>query len=67
MATASLVGHSPRGETEDVEKPESESLGETRFEAMLFVGGDALRVSADLLPKRRPPVVGLFPDVKIKR
>ena len=67
MATTSLVGHSPRGETEDVEMPDSDSFGETRFEAKLSVGGDALHVSADLLPKQRPPLVGLFPDVMIKR
>jgi hypothetical protein len=66
VAAPSLVGHSPQGETEYVATPE-ESPGETRFEGLLSAGGDALCLSADLLLKQRPPSVGLFPDVMIKR
>ena len=40
-----------------------ESFRVTRFEGLLSVGGDAFFLSADLLPKQRPPLVGLFPDV----
>jgi hypothetical protein len=43
-----------------------DSSGETRFEGLPSVGGDALCLSADLLPKQRPPLVGLFPDPMIK-
>ena len=64
-AATSLVGRSPQGETEDVATLE-ESFGETRFEGVLSVRGDVLCLSVDLLPKQRPPLVGLFPDVIIK-
>ncbi len=61
MAT-SLVGHSPQGETEGVVMLEpEESFGETRFEGLLF---DVLCLYADLLPKQKPPLAGLFPDLK---
>jgi len=61
VVATSLVGRSPQRETEDVATP-GESFGETRFEGLLSVGGDALRMSANLFPK---PLVGLFPDVMI--
>ena len=51
----------------DVATPEQSPFGETRFEGLLSVGGDdALCPSADLLPKQRPPLVSLLPDVMIK-
>jgi hypothetical protein len=63
VGATSVVGRSPQGETEDVATPDS--FGETRFEGLLSVGGDAL-LSADLLPKQRLQLVGLFPNVMIK-
>jgi hypothetical protein len=65
VVATSLVGRSPQGETEDVATSD-ESLGATHFEGLLSVGGDVLCPSADLLPKQRPPLVGLFPDTMIK-
>jgi len=56
VAATSLVGRSPHEETEDVATPE-ESFGEPRFEGLLSVGGDALCLSADLLPKQRLTLV----------
>ena len=66
VAATGLIGRSPRGESEDVAMPES--FGETHFEGLLSVGGDALCRSADLMPKQRspPPLVSLFPDMMIK-
>jgi hypothetical protein len=62
VAATNLVGRSPQGQTEDVAMP-GESFGETRFEGLFSVGGDALCLSADLLPKQP---VGVFPDVMVK-
>lgn len=40
-----------------------ELFEETHFEGLLSVRGDALCLFADLLPKLRSLLVGLFPDV----
>ena len=55
------------GTTEAVATPEpKKSLGETCFEGVPFVGGNALCLSADLLQKQKPPRVCHFPNVVIR-